>query len=63
MEANSELMLVLQHAGQPLESSSSLETLDPPARCEIINQLLSAVPRLLFQRETAVGRDAVIRQY
>ena len=47
-EANSELMLVLEHAGQPLESIR-LESLDLPSRCDIINQLLHAAPRLQHQ--------------
>ncbi|CAE7843357.1 unnamed protein product, partial [Symbiodinium necroappetens] len=44
-EANSELMLVLEHAGQPLESIR-MESLDLPSRCDIINQLLHAVKLL-----------------
>ncbi|CAE7354059.1 unnamed protein product [Symbiodinium natans] len=45
-EANSELMLVLEHAGQPLDSSPRLETLDVPSRCDVVDQLLSAVKLL-----------------
>ena len=41
-------MLVLEHAGQPLDSSPRLETLDVPSRCDVVDQLLSAVPHLLL---------------
>ena len=40
-------MLVLEHAGQPLESIR-LESLDLPSRCDIITQLLHAAPRLQY---------------